>query len=190
MTTETIDISLIKQHEDNPRIIDTYKFNALLESLEDFPQMLEVRPIVIDQDNKIIAGNMRYLACLELGYDKVPIKKVNLTPEQTKELMIKDNLSYGDWDYSVLEKEWNMDLFDKWLGNQSIDYSLLDEYDDLDDKVNQLYEGVKKAIQIVFNDDNYETGKELESKCRAKNIYIGGLFLEELRKAKKIHEKS
>ncbi len=188
MVTELINIDELKTHEDNPRIIDTYKFNSLLESLTDMPQMLEARPIVVDSENRVIAGNMRYLACKELGWDKVPVKKVNLSADKLKEIMIKDNLSYGDWDYKVLEEQFDMNLFDKWLGNQSVDYSLLDDYEDLESKVSDMYDGVRKAIQIVFNDDNFELGKSLEGECRKQNIYIGSLFLEELRKTKSKYE--
>ena len=131
---------------------------------------------------------MRYLACKELGWDKVPVKKVNLSADKLKEIMIKDNLSYGDWDYKVLEEQFDMNLFDKWLGNQSVDYSLLDYYEDLESKVSDMYDGVRKAIQIVFNDDNFELGKSLEGECRKQNIYIGSLFLEELRKTKSKYE--
>jgi hypothetical protein len=190
METKIVNIDEIRPHEDNPRIIDTYKFNSLLESLKEFPDMLEARPIVVDNQGRVVAGNMRYLACKELGYSEVPVKVVELPDDKIRELMVKDNVSYGEWDYSVLEKDWNMDLFDKWLGNQSIDYSALGEYEDLDNKVNQLHDGVKKAIQIVFNESNYDAAKVLESECRAKNIYIGGLFLQVLQQTKQKYEAS
>lgn len=188
MQIEWVDISTIRQHEDNPRLIDTHKFNTLVESIADFPQMLEARPIIVDMAGVIICGNMRYLACKESGITNVPIKRVDLPESKVQELMIKDNLAYGDWDYEVLEKQWNIDLFDKWMGNAQIDYSALDDYEELSDKVDSMHDGVRKAIQIQVAADDYQEAKELEKECRDKGVYIGGCFLELMRKIKKEYE--
>lgn len=183
MQVKWYEIGELTPHEDNPRMIDTFKFNTLVDSIQEFPKMLEARPIIIDMQNNIICGNMRYLACKEIGMESVPAKQVDLPEEKIKELMIKDNLAYGDWDYSALEKDWDIGLFDKWLGNQQIDYSALD-YEDLSDKVDAMHDGVKKAIQIKLDPVDFDLAKELEHNCRTNNIYIGGLFLGTMKRNK------
>lgn len=185
MSVQQYRIENLNPHQDNPRMIDTFKFNTLVESIRELPQMMEVRPLIIDKDNNIICGNMRYLACKELGIDEVPAKKVDLPDEKIKELMIKDNLSYGEWDYAALEVDFDIQLFDKWMGKEHIDYSSLD-YEDID--LNTMHDGVKRAIQIVIMADHFDQAKDLEHKCRQDNQYIGGLFLSRLRALKKQYE--
>ena len=114
MKAQLIDISKIKENENNPRIIRHEKFLKLVQSVKDFPEMLELRPIVVNKDMVIIGGNMRYNACLEAGIEKVPILVANLTPEQEKEFMIKDNVSGGEWDYSALKIEWGSKPLGDW----------------------------------------------------------------------------
>ena len=187
MEIKKVKISSLKPHEDNPRTIDEFKFDYLKESITDFPQMLEMRPIVVNKKGEILCGNMRYLACKELGYKEIPVKEVELTQAQEKELMIKDNLSYGDWDWDAIEFNWDMDSVDRWLGRDSIDYSALD-YEDVGDALAGLHNGVKKAIQIKIISEHYTTAKDLEKECRDQGIYIGGAFLEELLKIKRTNE--
>ena len=163
--------------EDNPRIIDTYKFQTLVESLKDFPEMLDVRPLIVDEELNVLCGNMRYRAALELGFKDIPAKMIlGLTEERKKELIIKDNISFGEWDDKVIESDFNQDLFNKWLGNETFDLNILN-YEDLTGVMDSMSAGVKKAIQIEFG-QFYEQAKELEREARKKNIYIGGLFLQ------------
>lgn len=115
MTTQQIDIKKLKLNPNNPRVIKDYKFKKLVKSIQEFPQMLEIRPIIVNEDMVIIGGNMRYRAAIELGYKKVPVSKVvGLTEEQQKEFTIKDNLSYGEWDYDILANEWDAEKLDDW----------------------------------------------------------------------------
>jgi arsenate reductase-like glutaredoxin family protein len=115
MTTQQIDIKKLKLNPNNPRVIKDYKFKKLVKSIQEFPQMLEIRPIIVNDDMVIIGGNMRYRAAIELGYKKVPVSKVvGLTEEQQKEFTIKDNLSYGEWDYDILANEWDAEKLDDW----------------------------------------------------------------------------
>lgn len=168
---------LIRVLDNNPRIIDTYKYQTLVDSLSDFPEMINIRPLIIDEDYYILCGNMRYRAMVDLQYKSIPAKMVTgLTEEQKKELIIKDNIAYGDWDEQQIEQNWDADLFNKWLGVEQFDYSTLDYADltnDLDDKT----AGVKRAIQIDFK-NKYEEAKELEREARHNNIYIGGVFIQ------------
>ena len=111
---QKIDISKLIENEDNPRIIRHEKFLKLVQSVKDFPEMLEARPIVVNKDMVIIGGNMRYNACLEAGIKEVPVLIADFTPAQEKEFMIKDNSSSGDWDYAELKVKWGTLQLDEW----------------------------------------------------------------------------
>lgn len=179
MKTIKIGLDKLNVWEENPRTIDEYKFNILKESITEAPWMQKYKPLIIDKNNRIICGNMRYRAMQDLGYKECYIKKVDWPEDKLMELAIKDNMSYGDWDWDVIEKEFNMDFVDKWLGRETFDYSALD-YEDLESEVSNMQGGVKKAIQIPILAEHYDDAKELEKKCREANIYIGGAFLEDI----------
>ena len=108
-------ISAIKRNPNNPRILKDDKFAKLTQSIKDFPQMLDIRPIVVNDDMIVLGGNMRLKACKEAGLKEVPVIKVNdLTEEQQREFIIKDNVGFGDWDWDLLANEWDADLLDDW----------------------------------------------------------------------------
>jgi len=111
---EKVDIRQIRSNPDNPRFIKDYKFEKLVKSIREFPQMLELRPIVVNQDMIVLGGNMRLKACEAAGIEQVPIIFAdNLTEEQEREFIIKDNSSFGEWDWDLLANEWNTsDLID------------------------------------------------------------------------------
>jgi DNA modification methylase len=107
-STKKVKLELIKLNPNNPRLIKDDKFKKLVQSIVDFPQMLEIRPIVVNTDMIILGGNMRYKACKEAGIKEVPVIIAdNLTEEQQKEFLIKDNTSGGEWDWEVLANEWD-----------------------------------------------------------------------------------
>jgi len=108
-------ITEIKSNPNNPRLIKDHKFKQLVKSIQDFPQMLELRPIVIDENNMVLGGNMRLKACLEAGLADVPVIHANnLTEAQKKEFIIKDNISFGEHDWDALANEWNIIELDEW----------------------------------------------------------------------------
>jgi len=108
-------ITDIKPNPNNPRIIKDDKFKKLVKSIQDFPQMLELRPIVIDENNMVLGGNMRLKACQEAGLTDVPVKQAkDLTEEQKKEFIVKDNVGYGEWDWDDLANNWDVDLLTEW----------------------------------------------------------------------------
>jgi len=112
---ERVNIKQVLPNPDNPRIIKDYKFKKLVNSIKEFPQMLDLRPIVVNQDMIVLGGNMRLKACEEAGLTEVPIIFAdNLTPEQEKEFIIKDNSSFGEWDWDLLANEWNTDQLIDW----------------------------------------------------------------------------
>jgi len=105
-------------NEANPRVIKDDKFKKLVESIKSFPQMMELRPIVVDESNVIQGGNMRYRALVELGYKEVQEAWVkqgkDLTPEQWREFVIKDNVGFGEWDFDMLANDWDAEELQEW----------------------------------------------------------------------------
>ena len=110
-----MNINEIKPNPSNPRIIKDDKFKKLVKSIQDFPQMLELRPIVIDENNIVLGGNMRLKACIEAGLKDVPVKQAkDLTEDQKKEFIVKDNVGFGEWDWSDLANNWETDELEEW----------------------------------------------------------------------------
>ena len=108
MKTQVVKIASVNPSPNNPRIIKDNKFKKLVKSIQEFPEMLKLRPIVVDDRNFILGGNMRYKACVEAGLKEIPvIKATDLTEEQKQEFVIKDNSSFGEWDWDVLANEWD-----------------------------------------------------------------------------------
>lgn len=115
MKIEFVEIKEVLPNPQNPRIIKDDKFKKLVESIKDFPQMLEMRPIVVNKDMIVLGGNMRLKACKEAGLKKVPIIRAeNLTEQEQKEFIIKDNSSFGEWDWPELKANWDMEELEKW----------------------------------------------------------------------------
>jgi len=115
MTIETVKISEIKPNPNNPRVVKDDKFKKLVKSIKDFPQMLNIRPIVVNDDMIVLGGNMRLKACKEAGLSELPIIKASqLTEEQQREFIIKDNLGYGEWDWQMIAAEWNAEQLTEW----------------------------------------------------------------------------
>jgi DNA modification methylase len=115
MKTELVSIKLVKSNPNNPRIIKDDKFAKLVASIKEFPKMLEIRPIVVNDDMIVLGGNMRLKACIHAGLKEVPIIKVtDLTEQEQKQFIIKDNVSGGEWDWSMLANEWDAEELDAW----------------------------------------------------------------------------
>lgn len=176
-------------NETNPRVIKDDKFKKLVQSIKDFPQMLQLRPIVVNDDMVVLGGNMRLRAVQEVGLKEVPIIKASdLTPEQQKEFIIKDNVGFGEWDWDVLANEWEPELLtewglDVWQQPVEVDYSLLDE-EDLSNELADMADGVKKAIQIEFEPDHYEEATEVVKFWRERGAYVGYMILQFLKDEK------
>jgi len=115
MKIEKVKIGTISENPDNPRIIKGDKFNKLVKSIEDFPEMLKIRPIVVNSENVILGGNMRYKASIKAGLKEVHIIRAEgLTEEQQKEFIAKDNVGFGEWDWDALANEWDLEKLDEW----------------------------------------------------------------------------
>ncbi len=115
MRAEVVKISEVKVNPNNPRLIKDDKFSKLVQSIKDLPQMLAIRPIVVNADMIVLGGNMRLKACKEAGLKEVPIIIAdNLTEEQQREFLIKDNVSGGEWDWQMLANDWDTEQLNDW----------------------------------------------------------------------------
>ena len=167
MKTQVVKIASVNPSPNNPRIIKDNKFKKLVKSIQEFPEMLKLRPIVVDDRNFILGGNMRYKACVEAGLKEIPvIKATDLTEEQKQEFVIKDNSSFGEWDWDVLANEWdNTKLndwgMDVWEANDDIDYSILDDDEGLETSVDDMKSNSKKAVMIEFDILDFDEAYQL-----------------------------
>ena len=136
-----VSINKIKNNPSNPRIIKDEKYKKLVKSLREFPQMLEKRPLICctseDGNYYVLGGNMRLKACKEVGIAEVPILLADdWTEAQKNEFIVKDNVSYGEWDWDVLANEWDADKLEDWgldIPNFETETHLEAEEDDFDE---------------------------------------------------------
>jgi DNA modification methylase len=148
-------ISEIKLNPNNPRLIKDDKFKKLVKSIKEFPEMLDIRPIVVNSDMVILGGNMRFKACKEAGLKEIPVIVAdNLTEEQQREFLIKDNTSGGEWDFEMLANEWDVEQLEEWgldIPNFETDEVLEAQEDDFD--------GTPPEDPITVLGDLYEIGE-------------------------------
>lgn len=115
MNIEKVDIKTLVMNPNNPRTIRDDKFKKLVKSINEFPEMLDVRPIVVDEDMVVLGGNMRLKACLSAGLKEVSIIRFNeLSEEKKKEFVVKDNVGYGEWDFDLLLEDWTKEELIEW----------------------------------------------------------------------------
>lgn len=150
MNSKTTKIGEIKTNPNNPRIIKDEKFEQLVQSIKDFPKMLELRPIVVNDDMVVLGGNMRLKACKAAGLKEVPvIKASDLTEDEQRQFIIKDNVGFGEWDWTMLKTEWDEGELEKW----GLD---IPEF---------------KTEEILAEEDEYEIPDEIYT-----DIVVGDLF--------------
>ena len=112
---QNVPINTVKVNPNNPRIIKDDKFAKLVKSINEFPQMLNLRPIVVNDDMVVLGGNMRLKACKEAGLKEIPIIKASeLTEQQQKEFIVKDNVGFGEWDWEDLANNWDSEQLTEW----------------------------------------------------------------------------
>ena len=179
---ELLKISAVKPNTDNPRVIRDNKFQKLVASIKEFPEMLKLRPIVVNKDMIILGGNMRYKASIEAGLKEVwVLKAADLTKEQENEFIVKDNVGFGEWDWDILAniwdtkklKDWGLDV---WQPEEEIDYSVLDDID-LGETLDNKEAGVKRAIMIEFDPKHYDKANELITQARKDGKDVGLIVL-------------
>lgn len=164
MKIEKININKIKKNPNNPRILKDNKFKKLVKSIQDFPEMLEIRPIVIDNDFMVLWWNMRLQACKEAWLKEIFIIKAdNLTEEQKKEFIIKDNVSFWEWDFDILANEWDENLLNEWW--MDVDFSIIEEKEEKDLQI-------KTEYQILINCENEIEQEEVFEKIQNLGLNI------------------
>lgn len=150
---EYVAINKVKPNERNPRVIKDGKYKALVKSIQELPDMLEMRPIIVNEDYVILGGNMRWKACKEAGLKEVPIIIARWTEDQQKEFTIKDNLSFGEWDWEMIANEWDSTQLEAWgmdVWKQVEDVNL-DEFFEED---NTVKEGSFKIV-LDYTEEDY-----------------------------------
>lgn len=143
-TVKYIEVKKLKLNEDNPRIIKDHRFEELIRSIKEFPEMLELRPIIINKDNVILGGNMRYRASIEAGMKKVPTMVADMSDEKQREFVIKDNLSAGFWNWDDLANNWNEVDLSNW-GMENFMFGADTDPLNLDERI-EIEEELKEPI--------------------------------------------
>jgi len=109
-----VKITEVIANPNNPRLIKDEKFKKLVKSIQDFPDMLNVRPIVVNKDMVVLGGNMRLKAIKEAGHTEVAVEIVDWNEQQQKEFIVKDNVGYGEWDWDDLANNWDAQELTDW----------------------------------------------------------------------------
>lgn len=146
-------ISEIKPNPNNPRVIKDDKFNKLVKSITEFPEMLEKRPLVCftDTDGKIVVlgGNMRLKAANEVGLKELPVMLADdWTEEQKQQFLIKDNVGFGEWNWEELQQDWDVEQLEDWGLDVPKEFKMKDEENDLSDKIKSEY-----RIEVICKDE-------------------------------------
>ena len=168
-----VNIKEIKHNEFNPRYINETKFEKLVKSIKNFPQMLEKRPIVVDENMTVLGGNMRLKACEKSGLKKVHvIVAEDWSEEQKQEFIIKDNVSFGQWDWDILANnwdsanvvEWGLDL-PKW--ENDLDFEMNTDIDESLEYPDDVEQSHVKLVQVFLNTQTELVFREMELEIRS-----------------------
>jgi hypothetical protein len=196
MISKQVKITEVKPNPENPRLIKDHKFKQLVKSIKEFPEMLKLREVVVDENMVILGGNMRYKACIEAGLKKIDVVIfAGLTEEQKKEFVIKDNVNYGVWDWDILANNYDTNDLTDWglsvwnpniteLESEDENESTLQGNDtnssdeeETEEKANEK----KGIIQIEFNPEDYDKAFTLYQDMKKKGIDVGLIFLNKLK---------
>jgi ParB-like chromosome segregation protein Spo0J len=176
MKSEIIKLYKIKSNPDNPRLIKDDKFHKLVKSIKEFPEMLKIRPIVVNEDLIVLGGNMRLKACKEAGLKEVHIIKASeFTAKQQREFIVKDNVGFGEWDWNMIANEWDTEQLDDW----GLDLPLGSQIDNLeDDEEIELPQSVQleppKEYILIMAEPNSVEWEELKESLKLKMVKNGG----------------
>jgi hypothetical protein len=171
-----VKISEIKPNPKNPRLIKDEKFKKLVKSIIEFPQMLELRPIVVDENNIVLGGNMRLKACKEVGLKEVFIVRANdLTEQQKDEFIVKDNVGFGEWDWDMLANSFEVEQLEDWGLDVPID-ERIDEIEDGEEI--ELPQSVQleppKEYILIMAEPNSVDWEEIKETLKLKMVRRGG----------------
>jgi ParB-like chromosome segregation protein Spo0J len=170
-----VKISEVKPNPNNPRLIKDDKFKKLVKSIQDFPDMLNVRPIVVNKDMVVIGGNMRLKAIKEAGHTEVAVEIVDWTEDQQKEFIVKDNVGYGEWDWDDLANNWDAQELTDW----GLDIPDLQKIDKMEEhEVLHLEKSLqvlpKKEYILIMADEGSEEWENLKTIFKCQVVRQGG----------------
>lgn len=155
---QKVKISQVKNNPNNPRLIKDDKFEKLVKSIKSFPEMLEKRPIVVDEEMVVLGGNMRLRASQEAGLKEVWIDVAEgWTEEQKAEFIIKDNVGFGEWDWDVLANEWDNEKLNEWgldVWQPEEDVNLDDFFEE--DNSEPIEEANINTIILQYSEEDYK----------------------------------
>ena len=161
-----VKINEVKPNPKNPRLIKDEKFKKLVKSIQEFPDMLNKRPLIVFTDvygkYVVLGGNMRLKALKELNYKEVPIILADeWTEEQKAEFLIKDNVGFGEWDWDSLANEWDAENLDNWGLNVPLfndDMTNNEDYEGLDQlsKLDKFLNAELKRMFLVYDNETFE----------------------------------
>tara|TARA_R110002124_G_scaffold107851_1_gene260418 strand:- start:5525 stop:6118 length:594 start_codon:yes stop_codon:yes gene_type:complete len=150
---EKVKINQIFSNPVNPRTIEKNKFKKLCNSIKEFPEMLKLRPIVVNSDMSILGGNMRYKACQEIGLKEVYIIKAeNFTDDQIQQFIIKDNVGFGEWDWDILANTWDVEKLNDW----GLEVPSIEEFTGVEEQEIEFSEYLDEAhnyVVLLFDSD-------------------------------------
>ena len=164
-----IKINQVKTNPNNPRIIKNDKFEKLVTSIKEFPEMLKLRPIVVDENMMVLGGNMRLKASKDAGLKEVWIEIAEgLTEEQKKEFIVKDNVGFGEWEWDMLANEWDSVQLAEWGLDvwQNEDDEQNNDVNDISDNISEEY---RVEIELTSEREQEQVFNELTKKgykCR------------------------
>lgn len=166
MKTEVIKISLIKSNPNNPRIIKDDKFRKLVNSIKEFPKMLEIRPIVVNDEMIVLGGNMRLKACIDAGLKEVHIIKASdLSEDEQRQFIIKDNANFGDWDIEALA-DWNSEELEEW-GVEIPNFEAQTDYSDKNKEIDTDDFSDKMTLKFELTSEEFVFVNETLSRLNA-----------------------
>ena len=167
---QQVKISKVKGNPNNPRIIKNDKFKKLVKSIKEFPEMLKLRPIVVDEDMIVLGGNMRLKASKDAGLKEVWIDIAEgLTEEQKKEFIVKDNVGFGEWEWDMLANEWDSVQLAEWgldVWENEDDKNNNGDLNDISDNITEEY---RVEIELTSEIEQEKVFNELTNKgykCR------------------------
>ena len=172
-------LSDIKANPNNPRVIKDDAFEKLCNSIKEFPKMMALRPMVVDQDNVVLGGNMRLKALQHLGFKEIPdewVRKANeLTDEEKRRFIIADNVSGGEWDWGILQADWDLGELEEWGLEATIDEKVnkMEDGDEIEVPQSVQLEPPKEYI-LIMAEPNSEEWEELKQMLKLKMVRRGG----------------
>jgi len=170
-----VKIKDIKTNPNNPRVIRDEQFKKLVKSIQEFPEMLSVRKLVCTPDMIVLGGNMRLKALQSAGIKEVDVEIVDWDEHKQKEFIIKDNVSFGEWNHEQLANEWDAIELQDWGLDIDIDAQIdvAEEEEEIVFAQSVQLEPPQEYI-VLIADANSEEWEEIKDKLKLKIVRKGG----------------